>query len=458
MVNNFHYICFKKIQGMILIHNATIVNEGESFVGSVLIDGEVIKQVFRGTIPVEILSRAEVVEAEGLWLLPGAIDDQVHFREPGLTHKGDIYTESRAAIAGGVTSFMEMPNTKPQTTSLDALYNKFEIASEKAYSNYSFYLGATNDNLNELKKVNPKEVCGIKVFMGSSTGNMLVDKKKSLEAIFAEIDMLIATHCEKEEIIQQNITHYKSLFGEDIPIKYHPLIRSEEACYQSSSEAATLADKYGARLHILHLSTAREVSLFDVKPLAEKKITGEVCVHHLWFSDEDYEKYGALIKWNPAVKTVADRDGLLQGLLANKLDVIATDHAPHLLYEKQGRCLQAASGGPLVQHSLQVMLELSRQGKITKEEVVSKMCHAPAILYRVNKRGYVRQGYFADLVLVNPNRDYTVSKDNILYKCGWSPFEGQIFSSTIEKTYLNGQLAFDNGTLNDIKGKALTFG
>jgi len=442
---------------MILIHNATIVNEGESYTGSVLLEGEFIKEIYRGQVPDAILDNAKVVDASGLWLLPGVIDDQVHFREPGLTHKGDIYTESRAAIAGGVTSFMEMPNTKPQTTTLEALSDKFETASEKAYANYSFYLGATNDNLSELKKADPKTVCGIKVFMGSSTGNMLVDKKKSLEAIFAEIDMLIAVHCEKEEIIQKNIEHYKSLFGDDIPIKYHPLIRSAEACYQSSAEAATLADKYGARLHILHLSTAREISLFDIKPLADKKLTGEVCVHHLWFSDEDYEKYGALIKWNPAIKTKADRDGLMQGLLSGKLDVIATDHAPHLLSEKQGGCLQAASGGPLVQHSLQVMLELSQQGKITKEEVVNKMSHAPATLFSVSKRGFIREGYFADLVLINPHKKYTVSKDNILYKCGWSPFEGQTFSSSIEKTYLNGQLAFDNGTIKDVKGKALTF-
>ena len=442
---------------MILIHKATIVNEGESFTGSVLVEGEKIKQVYKAGVPEEILDRAEVINAEGLWLLPGVIDDQVHFREPGLTRKGDIYTESRAAIAGGVTSFMEMPNTNPQTTTIDLLEQKFETASEKAYANYSFYLGATNDNLAELKKVDSKNVCGVKVFMGSSTGNMLVDKRKSLEAIFAEIDMLIAVHCEKEEIIRKNIEHYKSLFGEDIPIKYHPLIRSAEACYQSSSEAAELADKYGTRLHILHLSTAREVSLFDAKPLTEKKITGEVCVHHLWFSDEDYEKYGSLIKWNPAVKTKQDRDGLLQGLLNGKLDVIATDHAPHLLSEKQGGSLQAASGGPLVQHSLQVMLQLSAQDKITKEEVVNKMSHAPAVLFGVQERGFIREGYFADLVLVNPAKEHTVTEENILYKCGWSPFMGQTFSSTIEKTYLNGQLAFDNGELKNVKGKPLTF-
>lgn len=442
---------------MILIHNATIINEGQSFTGSLLIEGELIKEIYKTQVPENILSRAQVVDASGLWLLPGVIDDQVHFRDPGLTHKGDIFTESRAAIAGGVTSYMEMPNTKPQTTTIEALHDKFEAASNKSYSNYSFYLGATNDNLQELKKVNAKEVCGIKIFMGSSTGNMLVDNKKALAAIFSEIDMLIATHCEEEEIIRKNIDHYKSLFGENIPIKYHPLIRSAEACYQSSAKAIELADRYDARLHILHLSTAKEITLFDKKPLIEKKITGEVCVHHLWFSDADYEKYGTRIKWNPAVKTKEDRDALLQGLLSGKLDVIATDHAPHLLNEKQGESLQAASGGPLVQHSLQMMLHLSMQGKITKEQVVDKMCHAPATLFRVHKRGYIRPDYFADLVLVNPNKEYTVDAGNILYKCGWSPLEGQTLSSTIEKTYLNGQLAFDNGQLKDVKGCALIF-
>lgn len=443
---------------MILIHNATIINEGISFRGSVLIEDDFIKHIYKGhTVPPEIMGRSEIVDATGLWLLPGVIDDQVHFREPGLTQKGDIHSESRAAIAGGVTSYMEMPNTKPQATSIETLNEKFEIAAQKSYANYSFYLGATNDNLSELKKANPKEICGIKVFMGSSTGNMLVDKKRSLESIFAEIDMRIAVHCEKEEIIQENTAHYKRIFGEDIPIKYHPLIRSAEACYRSSSEAVELADKYQTRLHILHLSTMREISLFDIKPLAEKKITGEVCVHHLWFSDEDYEKYGALIKWNPAIKTKEDNDALLQGILSNKLDVIATDHAPHLLEEKQGGCLQAASGGPLVQHSLQMMIELSKQGKIEIERVVEKMSHVPATLFRINKRGYIREGYFADLVLVNPKKHYMVTKENIFYKCGWSPLQGYTFSSSIEKTYLNGQLAFDNGTVKEVRGIPLTF-
>lgn len=443
---------------MYLIHNATIINEGESIKGSVLIEREIIKAIYKeNSVPTEIINRATIIDAERLWLIPGVIDDQVHFRDPGLTHKGDIASESKAAIAGGVTSYMEMPNTKPQTTSIEALNDKFEVASQKSYANYSFYLGATNDNLAELRKIDKKNTCGVKIFMGSSTGNMLVDKRKALEAIFAEIDMIITTHCEEEEIIQKNIAYYKDLLGDNIPVKYHPLIRSAEACYQSSAKAVELADKYGARLHILHLSTEREISLFDVKPLTEKKITGEVCVHHLWFSDEDYEKYGNRIKWNPAVKTKEDRDALLQGLLKGKLDVIATDHAPHLLEEKTGGCLQAASGGPLVQHSLQMMLEMSKQGKISKEEVVNKMCHAPATLFRINKRGYIREGYFADLVLVNPNKDYTITQENNLYKCKWSPLENETVSTSIEKTFLNGQIAFENGQVNEVRGQALTF-
>ncbi|NDV68370.1 dihydroorotase [Dysgonomonas sp. 25] len=444
---------------MILIHKATIINEGRSFTGSVLVENDKIKAVYEGQVPEEIINRAEVVDATGLWLLPGVIDDQVHFRDPGLTYKGDIATESRAAIAGGVTSFMDMPNTKPQTTTIDELNRKFELGAEKSYANYSFYLGATNDNIAELRKVDRKTVCGVKVFMGSSTGNMLVDKKQTLQAIFAEVDMLIACHCEKEEIIRRNLEYYQSEYkGEsDIPIQYHPLIRSAEACYESSSEAAELASRYDSRLHILHLSTAREVSIFDAKPLAEKKITGEVCVHHLWFSDEDYATYGARIKWNPAIKTKADREGLMQGLLNGRLDVIATDHAPHLWEEKQGGALKASSGGPLVQHSLQVMLELAKDGRITKEQVVEKMCHAPATLFHVHKRGYIREGYFADLVLVDPNNSYTVSKENILYKCHWSPFEGQTFAHSIVQTYLNGKLAFDKGEVKEVRGEALMF-
>lgn len=442
---------------MILIQNATIVNEGQSYKGSVLIENDKIKNIIKEAVPETIINQAKtIIDATDMWLIPGVIDDQVHFREPGLTHKGDIASESKAAIAGGVTSFMDMPNTKPQTTTLEELEKKFEIGEKTAYANYSFYLGATNDNLDELKKVNPKEVCGVKVFMGSSTGNMLVDKTKSLQAIFAEIDILIATHCEKEEIIQQNIAHYKEKLGDNIPIEYHPLIRSAEACYRSSAEAAELADKYGTQLHILHLSTEREVKLFDTTPLENKKITGEVCVHHLWFSDEDYKKYGNRIKWNPAVKTKADRDALLQGLLDHRLDVIATDHAPHLLSEKQGGCLQAASGGPLVQHSLIMMMELSEQGKISKEQVVEKMCHNPATLYRIDRRGYIREGYYADLVLLKKNKQ-TISQDNILYKCQWAPLEGEEFNYSVNTVLLNGNIAFENGIVKEVRGSKLTF-
>lgn len=443
---------------MILIHKATIINEGKTFVGSVAIENETIAEIFVEDVPERILQQAQVVDARGLYLIPGAIDDQVHFREPGLTHKGDIFSESRAAVAGGVTTYMEMPNTNPQTTTYDALQQKLETASQKSLANYSFYFGATNENVKELVKVDKKHVCGVKVFMGSSTGNMLVDDAKTLQQIFAEVDMLIATHCEKEEIIRDNIDAYKKQFGEDIPIKYHPLIRSEEACYASSAMAVELADKYGSKLHVLHVSTGRELSLFSEAPLQDKKITAEVCVHHLWFTDNDYEKYGARIKWNPAVKTVADRDALRQGLVNGRLDVVATDHAPHLLSEKEGGCLKAASGGPLVQHSLPAMLEMSAQGLFSKELVVEKMCHAPADLYQINKRGYIRKGYFADLVLVNPNKPYVVTKDNILYKCGWSPFEEQTFSHTVEKTFVNGKLAYDNGKILEVgAGSALTF-
>lgn len=443
---------------MILIKDATIVNEGEKYIGSILVNGDKIEKIFRSEIPSELLSnKVDVINAKGKLLIPGVIDDQVHFRQPGLTHKGDIASESKAAIAGGVTSFMEMPNTKPPTTTIEELDKKFDIAAETAYANYSFYLGATNENIKELNKVDKKQVCGVKVFMGSSTGNMLVDDKKTLEAIFSEVDNLIATHCEKEEIVRSNIEIFKNKYGENIPVKYHPLIRSEEACYRSSYEAAELASKYGAQLHILHLSTAKELSIFDAKPLTEKKITGEACVHHLWFSDEDYETFGNLIKWNPAIKTANDRDKLLQGLIEGKLDVVATDHAPHLMSEKQGDCLQAASGGPLVQHSLQVMLQLAHQGKISVEKVVEKMCHNPSILFRIDKRGFIREQYYADLVLID-EKEETVNKENILYKCQWSPFENQTFNYKVDTVLLNGEIAYTDGIVNeDIRGKKLSF-
>ena len=443
---------------MLLIRNATIINEGSSTKGSVLIKNDRIDTIYYDVIPEEICNRAQIIEADNLYLIPGVIDDQVHFREPGLTHKGTIQSESRAAIAGGVTSYMEMPNTNPQTITIDAWEKKNEYAHEKSYANYAFYLGATNDNLSELKRANSKHLCGIKVFMGASTGNMLVDDKKTLQSIFAEVDMLIATHCERESVIRKNIDKYKKEFGDDIPMKYHPLIRSAEACYESSAEAIELADKYGSRLHVLHLSTGQEMRLFDSKPLSEKKITAEVCVHHLWFTDDDYERLGTLIKWNPAIKTERDRYELRKALLENKLDVVATDHAPHTLQEKEGGALVAASGGPLVQHSLQMMLQLVSEDVFSKEEVVEKMCHAPAKLFGVKDRGFIREGYFADLVLINPKLPYTITKDNILYKCGWSPLEGETVSSSIITTILNGKIAFHNGeVLGEPSGQVLEF-
>ncbi len=443
----------------ILIRNASIINEGKTRVGSLLIDGDKIAAIYFAALPEHLNSLSvSQIDATGMYLIPGVIDDQVHFREPGLTHKADIASESRAAVAGGVTSFMDMPNTKPQTTQMAALEDKWERAAEKSIANYSFYFGATNDNLKKLKKVDNKKVCGVKVFMGASTGNMLVDDKDTLQRIFGEVDMLIAAHCEKEEIIRCNSDEYRKRFGENIPIKYHPAIRSAEACYRSSAEAVELADKYGSRLHILHLSTEREMSLFETSPLKDKKITAEVCVHHLWFTDADYERLGTHIKWNPAVKTSADREALRRALLDGKLDVVATDHAPHLLDEKQGGCLQAASGGPLVQHSLLMMLELSKQGVYTPEFVVQKMCHAPAELFAVNKRGFIREGYFADLVLIDPNKSTMVTSDNILYKCAWSPLEGECFSHAVHTTFVNGKVAYTNKKVrDDVRGMALTF-
>ncbi len=443
---------------MLLIRNATIINEGTSTKGSVLVKNDRIDTIYSDVVPEEICNRAQIIEANNLYLMPGVIDDQVHFREPGLTHKGTIRSESRAAIAGGVTSYMEMPNTNPQTITLDAWEHKNEYAQDKSYANYAFYLGATNDNLAELKRAHSKHLCGIKVFMGASTGNMLVDDKKTLQGIFAEVNMLIATHCERESVIRKNIDKYKKEFREDIPLKYHPLIRSAEACYESSAEAIELADKYGSRLHVLHLSTGQEMRLFEAKPLSEKKITAEVCVHHLWFTDQDYDRLGTRIKWNPAIKTERDRYELRKALLEGKLDVVATDHAPHTLHEKDGGALVAASGGPLVQHSLQMMLQLVSEDVFSKEQVVEKMCHAPAKLFGVKDRGFIREGYFADLVLVNPNKPYNVTKENILYKCGWSPLEGETVSSSIQTTILNGKVVFHNGeVLGEPSGQVLEF-
>jgi len=447
------------VNRLTLIRNATIVNENRTFTGSVLLENEIIKKVYKSTEQIEISESYSEIDASGLLLLPGVIDDQVHFRDPGLSHKGDIHSESRAAVAGGVTSFMDMPNTKPQTTTIDLLEEKYELGAKKSFANYSFFMGATNENQEELKKINPHNVSGVKLFMGSSTGNMLVDDERSLSAIFAEAPVLIATHCEDETTIQHNTSHYESLLGKDISVKYHPLIRNAEACYKSSSKAVALATKYNTRLHVLHLSTACEMELFrnDI-PLREKRITAEVCVHHLWFSDEDYSNYGNKIKWNPAIKTKHDRQALIQALNNNKIDVVATDHAPHLWSEKEGSLFEAASGGPLIQHSLVAMLQLAKKNVFSIEKVVEKMCHAPADLFRIEKRGYIREGYYADLVLVNPNKSWTVSKENILYKCAWSPFEGVTFAATIQTTWVNGQKVYDNGSFNEnVRGKRLLF-
>ncbi len=443
-----------------LIKNARIINEGKKFNGSVLINGELIEAVYEGDLPENLdLSGVEVIDATGKLLLPGCIDDQVHFREPGLTHKADIYSESRAAVAGGVTSFMDMPNTKPQTTNLENLQWKFDRAAATSVANYSFFFGGTNDNMDEIRRVDRTRVPGLKLFLGSSTGNMLVDNKETLEKIFSECDMLIAIHAEKEEVIKRNIAHYTQLYGEDLDISFHSKIRSEEACYACSSEAAEMATRLGSRLHILHLSTAKETTLFDnTIPLEEKKITGEVCVHHLWFHDGDYARFGNRIKWNPAIKTLADRTALREAVNNNKIDIVATDHAPHLLSEKQGSCLKASSGGPLVQHSLTVMLELAMEGRFTYEKVVETMAHKPAILFRIDKRGFIRPGYYADLVLVDPNKTWTVSKENILTKCGWSPFEGYEFHHAVDTTWVNGEAVWQNGQINnDIHGKELKF-
>lgn len=441
----------------ILIKNAQIVNENKIFLGDILIEGNYISKINSSITPID--SDTKIIDAGGCFVLPGVIDDQVHFREPGLTQKANIATESRAAVAGGITSFIEMPNTVPQATTQKLLEDKFEIASKSSYANYSFMFGGTNDNLEELLKTNPKNVAAIKLFLGSSTGNMLVDDEAVLEKIFSSTDMLIAVHCEDEETIKKNLQEQINIYGDDIPMNLHHIIRSEEACYLSSSKAIALAKKTGARLHVFHLSTAKETALFtnDI-PLKEKKITAEVCIHHLWFDASDYDKKGSLIKWNPAVKTAKDREGLWKALLDDRIDVIATDHAPHTLEEKQNQYTTAPSGGPLVQHGLVAMFEKHNEGKISLEKIVEKMCHNPAILFQIEKRGYIKEGYYADLVIVNPNSPWTVQKNNILYKCGWSPFEGEIFQSKITHTFVNGNLIFNNGQFNDnIKGKRLLF-
>ena len=428
-----------------IIKNACIVNEGLSFTGSILIENGLISRISYEEIN---LKSAEIIDAKGLHLLPGLIDDQVHFREPGLTHKADIYSESRAAVAGGITSFMEMPNTVPNTLTQELLQDKYDIAAENSLANYSFFMGASNDNLDEVLKTNPRNVCGIKVFMGSSTGNMLVDNAQVLEELFSKCDMLIAAHCEDEPTVKANEAIYREKYGDEVPISCHPEIRSAEACYLSSSFAVNLAKKHGTRFHVLHISTAKETELFDnTIPLKDKKITAEACVHHLWFSNEDYNDKGTLIKWNPAVKRAYDRDAVFEAVLNDKIDIIATDHAPHTLKEKDNKYFSAPSGGPLVQHALVSMLEHYHNDKISLEKIVEKMCHAPADCFNVEKRGYIREGYSADIVLVDLNNKWTVDKSNILYKCGWSPFEGFEFKSKVSHTFVNGKIVYQKNKL-----------
>ena len=438
-----------------LIKNAKLVNEGQVYQADVLIKNQIIKQISN-----EITIEADyIIEAKGLHLLPGVIDDQVHFREPGLTHKANIYTESKAAVAGGITSFMEMPNTNPQALTQELLEDKYVIASETSIANYSFFMGASNNNLEEVLKTDPKKVGAIKIFMGSSTGNMLVDNRTVLEEIFKKSPMLIAVHCEDEQTIQENTIRAKKEFGEEVPISEHPNIRSAEACFKSSSMAVELAKKHNTRLHVFHLSTEKEISLFDnTLPLAQKRITAEVCIHHLWFDESKYAEKGTLIKWNPAVKKASDKNALFQALLDDKLDVIATDHAPHTLEEKSNTYFNAPSGGPLVQHALPAMLAFVKQEKISIEKVVEKMCHNPAICFKVENRGFIREGYFADLVLVNLDKPWEVNKNNILYKCAWSPFEGETFNAQITHTFVNGHIAYEYGSFDETsRGMRLTF-
>lgn len=439
----------------ILIQGGLVVNEGKVFPCDLLVRNGRIERMDR-----EINTRADIVlDVEGLWVIPGIIDDQVHFRDPGLTHKGDIYTESRAAVAGGVTSYMEMPNTKPPALSQALLQQKYDTAAKHSLANYSFYMGASNDNLDEVLKTKPEDVCGVKIFMGSSTGNMLVDDQQTLENLFSQVPMLIATHCEDERTIRQNEQRYKAQYGDDLPIKYHPDIRSVEGCLRSSSFAVELAQKHHTRLHILHISTADELALFrNDLPLAQKQITSEVCVHHLYFNSDDYERLGTGIKCNPAVKSALHQQALLPALLDDRLDIIATDHAPHTWAEKQASYFQAPSGVPLVQHSLNILLEFYQKGLISIEKIVEKMCHAPAICFQVKERGFLREGYWADIALVNPNKTWEVQKSNIHYKCGWSPFEGHHFKGSVVGTLVSGHLAYYQGDFFEEKrGERLVF-
>jgi dihydroorotase len=439
-----------------LIKNATLVNEGESFVSDLLIEGEFIAKIERN---IQNTMGATEIDATGLILMPGAIDDQVHFREPGLTHKGEIYTEAKAAVAGGITSYMEMPNTVPQSTTVVELEKKYTRAAQCSLANYSFFMGGTNHNLDEALKVDYSKVCGLKIFMGSSTGDMLVDHAEVLEGFFSQIKALIATHCEFDPLIKQNLDRIVAEYGEDLPAYFHPIIRNEEACYKSSSMAVELAKKHNTRLHVLHISTAKELSLFSNKiPLKDKRITAEACIHHLWFNDSDYAAKGNFIKWNPSIKTAYDQTKIFEAVLNDTIDVIATDHAPHTLEEKNLPFLKAPSGGPLVQHSIIAMLDFYHQKKISLEKIVQKMSHHVADLFRIEKRGYIREGYYADLVLVNLNKPTEVTKESLLYKCKWSPFEGHTFKSRIEKTFVSGHLVFDDGKFDESKfGNRLTF-
>lgn len=440
---------------MLLIKNGKLVNEGKIQELDILIAGDKIEKIGANLSH----DSAEVIDARGKFVFPGAIDDQVHFREPGLTHKANLFTESRAAVAGGITSFMEMPNTVPNTLTQELLEDKYQRAAKSSLANYSFFMGASNDNIEEVLKTNPKTVCGVKVFMGSSTGNMLVDNKETLTNLFSKCKMLIATHCEDEATVQKNLAVYKEKYGENIPMEFHPIIRSEEACYLSSSMAVELAKKYNTRLHILHISTAKELSLFrnDI-PIKDKRITAEVCLHHIWFDEADYKTKGARIKWNPAVKKASDREAILAAVNNNTIDVLATDHAPHTIEEKDGAYTNAASGGPLVQHAMNALFELNRQGKIELTHIAQKFSHDVATLFQIEKRGYLREGYYADLFIADLNKKYTVTKENLLYKCGWSPFEGQEFHSVIETTLVSGNMVWNNGKLIEgTNGQRLSF-
>jgi dihydroorotase len=442
----------------ILIKNATIINEGKKTISDLLIKDELISSI--GSInPIIIPEGTKIIDATGLLLIPGVIDDHVHFREPGLTQKADIYSESIAAVAGGITSFMDMPNTKPQTISLGLLNEKYRIGSENSLVNYSFYIGATNTNLDEVMKADPTEVCGIKLFMGSSTGNMIVNNANELKELFSKASIPIAAHCEDEPTIRKNSELYRKKYGDDVPIKMHPLIRSREACFLSSSYAVNLAKEYNTKLHILHLSTADEIKLFTNElPLNQKRITGEACVHHLWFDDSAYDELGTKVKWNPAIKTRFDKEALSEAVNNNQIDIIATDHAPHTISEKANSYFKAPSGGPLIQHSLVVMLELWHRKIFTLEKIVEMMCHNPSILFNIKNRGFIREGFKADLCLIDPDSPWSIEKNNILYKCGWSPLEDQTFRSKVVKTIVNGTIVFDNGVINkDHRGQRLMF-